>query len=107
MNANQWLSLALLIGRVITVGFVGFTMRLQLKLIKDNVYPEYQWYRMLLFSLTAVLALGNVIPIVIDGYGLVNKGSLGLLYAYVISNNITAMLSAFITWFVYHYSRKR
>lgn len=106
MTINQKISLALLIGRMITVTFVGMTARLQWRLIKQNDGPELQVYRVILFSLTLILIFGNIIPIVIDVASLFNKGSLTLLVAYVFSNNITAMLAAVILWYLYHRTGK-
>ncbi len=107
MDTNQILALILLLGRIPTVFFVGATMRLQWKLIKQNTYPEDQWFRKLLFGLTTVLMLGNILPIWIDVEGLFHKGGFVLLVAYVFSNNITALLSGGITWYIYHLSSKK
>ena len=102
MSETQWISLLLLIGRVITVVFIIMVLRLQWKLIRQNMGPELQWYRKSLFALSAVSIAANFIPITIDVFGLLGKGSYALLLAYVFSNNISAMVQAFTLWLIYH-----
>lgn len=105
--STKEISLLLLFGRLFTVLFVSLVIRLQVQLVKQNRGPELQWYRKSLLALTIVLLVGNFVPIVIDSYGILGKGSFGLLLLYVFSNNITAMIAAFITWFVYHMAGKQ
>lgn len=104
MTANQWISLALLIGRVATLYFIVKVVPKQHKLLKATNDPELRPLRKTLFLCGLVLAAGNVVPIVIDVAGLFEMGSFGLLLAYVFSNNFTALLAAYMMWTVYKIS---
>lgn len=106
MTGFQILSTGLLIGRILTVILMTFVVRKQLRVIHSKRYPELRPIRLLLLSSSAIVILGNIIPIIIDAYGLFGKGSLNLLIAYVISNNITAAVSAFILWYNLRLSEK-
>lgn len=104
MNANQWYSLLLLIGRVITVVLILKVVPKQYQQLKAQNYPQLQRLRNRLFVSSIILLVGNFVPITIDVFGLFNMGSFGLLLLYVFSNNITAMLSAYMTYTVYRIS---
>lgn len=104
---TRLIAVILLAGRLLTVIFVGLVIRLQIQLLKQNRGPELQWYRKSLLALTLILFIGNFVPIVIDSLGVFGKGSFSLLLLYVFSNNLTAMIAAFITWFVYHMAGKQ
>lgn len=104
MDANQWLALFLLFGRLGTVFFMLSVLRIQYKLkgIKDAVSP----LRKTMLWLSTTILLGNAVPIIIDTLGIFGKGSFGLLIAYVISNNITALLAAIMVWQVYRLAKE-
>lgn len=99
MDTNQKISLVLLIGRLVTVYFSVRIIRIQYGL--RNINDKFDGFRNLLLTLSFVILLGNMVPILIDVFGIFGKGSLGLLLAYVFSNNITSMLAAFMLWQVY------
>ena len=106
MTANQKISLVLLLGRILTVYLMSLVIRKQSRFLKARSHPElYQLRRRLLLGSIVVLA-GNVVPIVIDTMGVFNKGSFGLLLAYVFSNNLTAIISAYLLWSTIRLSEK-
>lgn len=106
LDTNQKLSILLLIGRVITfIVMIGVT-RKQYRVLKARNYPELRALRHTLLAGSLVVLAGNILPIVIDVMGVFRKGSFLLLLAYVFSNNITAMLSAFLLWYNLRLSEK-
>lgn len=107
VDANQVISLVLLMGRAVTLLFVGLTIRYQRQLLRQNKGDRLQWYRRLLLSLAVVLFAGNIVPVVIDLAGLLHRGTFSLLLVYVFSNNLTAMLSAILTFYLYYMARNR
>lgn len=104
---TKTISLLLLVGRIVTVLFIGMVVRLQWQLIKQNRGPELQWYRKSLFALSLAGLVGNFIPITIDAFGVFGKGSFGLLLLYVFSNNISAMIQSITLWIIYHTAGKQ
>lgn len=99
MTANQYISLALLIGRLIALYIMFFVVRRQYRNLKAKSYPELHELRRNLLVASFVTLSSYVIPITIDVLGILNIGSFGLLLAYVFSNNISALLSATILWY--------
>lgn len=119
MVSLQLIAFFLLVARVISVIFIVTVLRLQwrlfkteidfrlvpniTKLQKENVYRV----RKVLFALSCVILLGNMIPIVIDLITLFNN-NLGrpanirpISIAYAFSNALTAMFSAIMIWTLY------
>lgn len=105
MTANQYHALALALGRVVTIVFVFLVARLQWRLIRQNKGPKLQVYRIILFSLSVILLLGNIFPLLLDIKGIFGKGSFLLLVLYVDSNAITALLAAVMMYYLYHRTR--
>lgn len=96
MTANQIISLFLLVGRAATVALMVLVIRKQARVLHSKKYPELQQLRKWLLGGSIVILLGNLVPITIDLYGVFGKGSFSLLLAYVFSNNLTAMFSAYV-----------
>jgi hypothetical protein len=94
MDGKQLISISLLIGRVITVTLLIQVARKQYRTLDTKSFPELHRLRVWLFTGTMIALFGNFIPILIDSYGVFNRGSFGLLLWYVYSNNITAILAA-------------
>lgn len=99
MTANQYISLALLIGRLITIYIMYFVVRRQYRNLKARSYPELNQLRFNLLVASIIILIGQILPVTIDVLGLFEIGSFGLLVAYVASNNIISMLSAFVLWY--------
>lgn len=106
MTANQYIAIVLLVGRLITVAITFVVIRKQYRVLRAKKYPQLKRLRRTLFAGSIIIMLGNVIPIIIDALGIVGKGSFNLLLAYVFSNNITAALSAYMTWYAIRISEK-
>jgi hypothetical protein len=106
MNANQKISLALLIGRLVTVYFMLLVVGKQYRVLKARNYPELKRLRTTLLTGSSIILAGNIIPIIIDTLGIFGAGSFALLLAYVFSNNLTAMLAAYMMWYSIRISEK-
>jgi hypothetical protein len=106
MNTNQKISLALLIGRLVSVSFMALVVSKQYKVLRAKNYPELKRLRTTLLVGSCIILAGNIIPIVIDTLGIFGMGSFALLLAYVFSNNLTAMLAAYMMWYSIRISEK-
>lgn len=98
-NINTVISLLLLIGRLVGIYLMLRVLMIQLSLRKRKDHVSN--LRAVLMSLGIVIMLGNVIPVIIDVMGIFGKGSYGLLVAYAFSNNLTAVLAAFMILKIY------
>lgn len=101
------LAIILLIGHGISTGFTLSVIRRQRELFKIKVDPEVQSVRRVLFGMSVTVALGNVIPIIVDALTIgafVSRSSnhvntIGLFYS--LSNVVTAAVSAILIWTLY------
>lgn len=115
----QTIALILLIARVISVAFIITVLLRQARLfgkqIDFSVVPfltklqrkSVYRIRTVLFTLSVIILLGNLVPIVID-YITVFNNDLGrpaslkpISIAYAFSNALTAMFSAIMIWTLY------
>lgn len=99
MTTNQYISISLLIGRLVTIYIMVLVIRKQRRALKSTKYPELRDLRKTLLVGSVILLLANFVPVLIDTLGLFNKGSFGLLLAYVFSNNLTAIFAAYMLWY--------
>lgn len=103
--------------------FMGFVLKRQYRLFSHDITLDDTKYeagdihrikrfRLGLFSLSAVVLLGNVVPIVIDGLTIIsdNAGSrpahvhtISILYA--VSNAMTALISAYLISTLYRIAK--
>jgi hypothetical protein len=120
MVAIQTIAIFLLIARLISVVFIGMVLYLQSRLFgtkidfslvpnlskfqKRNIYLA----RKVLFTLSVVIFLGNLIPIVIDTLTIFSDNAAGrnpegptISIMYAFSNALTAMFSAIMIWGLY------
>lgn len=98
MDANQYLSLGLLIGRIICVHILFLVIRKQWRALRSKKYPELRSIRETNLIGTVILVCMNFIPIILDVFGLFGAGSYGLLLLYVFSNNLSAILYSYMLW---------
>ncbi len=96
MTANQYISIGLLLGRFISVTIMVTVIRKQWRSLRSKKYPELHPLRQRNLAGSIVLIAMNFAPILIDTYGVFGKGSFNLLLAYVFSNNLTAILYAYM-----------
>lgn len=119
MVSLQLIAFFLLVARVISVIFIITVLRLQWRLFKTEIdfrlvpnitrLQKRNVYRVrkVLFALSLIILLGNMIPIAIDLITLFNN-NLGrpasirpISIAYAFSNALTAMFSAIMIWTLY------
>lgn len=103
------LAILLLFGQFISVGFIVMVLWKQWKLLKLPVEPpskELNNFRKLLFSLSAIILAGNVIPITTNVLTLFVETQrpahvhfVSILYG--VSVSVTAAVSAFTIWLLY------
>lgn len=98
MNANQYISLALLLGRVVSVTILFMVIRKQHRALRSKNYPQLRPLREKNLLGTVVLIGMSFVPILIDVFGIFNAGSFNLLLAYVFSNNLSAILYSYMLW---------
>lgn len=120
MISIQAIAFILLIARLISVGFIISVLIVQLRNFKHeidfsltpnlNKYQKKNIYRIrrVLFALSVIILLGNLVPIVIDWITFITDNSLGrtpnvkpISVAYAFSNALTAMFSAIMIWALY------
>lgn len=100
------LALILLIGRIISDLFIFAVLRRQWQLITARYKDRLDKMRWVLFSVSVVIFLGNMIPIGIDiatllaDVGRAQPTSVGIMYAF--SSNIPMLMLSVLMWFVYH-----
>lgn len=114
----ETIALLLLIGRLISVTFILLVLHRQYRLFGTQIdfelvpnltkYQRRNVYRIrrILFALSVIIFLGNLIPIAIDALTLfVETGRPAILrpvsVMYAFSNSLTAMFSAIMIWTLY------
>lgn len=98
MEANQYISLALLVGRFTCVYILSLVIRKQWRALRSKNYPELRPLREKNLLGTIILVIMNFFPIVLDTFGIFGRGSFSLLLAYVFSNNLSAILYSYMLW---------
>lgn len=122
MVSLQLIAFFLLIARLISVTFIVIVLRLQWRLFKTEIdftlvpnltkLQKQKVYRVrkVLFCLSCIIFLGNMVPIVIDTITLFdntlgrpsNLRAISIMYAF--SNAFTAMFSVIMIWALYKLS---
>lgn len=114
MISIQTLAVILLVGRIVSIVFMALVIWKQIKLLRLPIEDEIRSFRKLLFFLSWVIMLGNVIPFIIDFVTIVSDDALGrnpfipaISTSYSLSNSATAAVSAFTLWLIYRTSDSR
>lgn len=106
-------ALILLLGRLVSFGFMLLVVKRQRALSKLPINPELVPLRKTLNRLSIVVLVGNLIPIAIDILTILAANSLeredspsvvGVMYGF--SNCITSAVSAFLIWTLYKQAEK-
>lgn len=98
MTANQYISIGLLLGRIICVSIMVLVIRKQWQVLWTKNYPELQPLRWRNLVGSIILIAMNFVPIIIDVMGVFNVGNFTILLMYVFSNNLTAILYSYMLW---------
>lgn len=103
----------LLLGRLVSFGFMVAVVRRQRALGKAAQYKELAPMRRVLSRLSWAVLIGNIVPIVIDIVTIMAANSLeredspsviGVTYGF--SNCITSAISAYLIWTLYKQAEK-
>lgn len=104
----ELLALILLVLHLGSVVYIGGVLRKQWRLLKVPIYPEIKRFRRVLFTLSAIILIGNAIPIFVDLVTILTNNSLGrtpsvkpISFAYAMSNALTALVSAYLIHTLY------
>jgi hypothetical protein len=106
MSTAQIASL-LLIGRILSMYLMVSVIRRQWILFKIPIDKDLVKFRKILLLLSSAIVIGNLIPILIDLIAIVYSNSQyiarpnAISVIYAVSNNLTAVLSAFFIWALY------
>lgn len=103
----QLLAFLLLIGRLISEGFIIAVLRRQWKLRKTKTHPRLLKMRRVLTLLAILVFIGNLYPLWLDLYTLFNPGirtsqNVNLVgVAYSLDNSWTFMIASILIWTLY------
>lgn len=103
----QLLAYLLLIGRVISQGFIVMVLRRQWQIRKIKTHPRLMQMRRVLTLLALLVFIGNIYPMLLDAVTLFYPGvrtsqtinPAGAFYA--ISTNLTFMFASILIWTLY------
>lgn len=92
----------LLVGRIVTLIFMTFIIRIQIRTLRSKLYPNLNILRKILLGFAVIFTLGNIPAVIVDVIGL-TSGNFGqvlpLLYAF--TYNGTFMILAVLGWAFY------
>lgn len=101
----------LLIFRAISVVFIVMVIKRQWQLFKLPIDKSIRTFRLVLFCLSILVLIGNIIPIAVDVLALLGETnrpdhipSASVLYTF--NNSIAAVCSAILIWLLYFIAGK-
>ncbi len=106
----QLLASLLLIGRLISEGFIIAVLRKQWRIRNSPIHPRLRNLRKVLTLLAVLVFLGNLYPLLLDFYTLIDSGVrtsqtinlVGVFYS--LDNNLTFMFASILIWTLYKLS---
>lgn len=106
----QLLAAILLVGRLISEGFIIAVMRKQWRIRKTKTHPRLMTIRKVLTLLAILVFIGNIYPLLLDAYTLYdaqvrtsqNVNLVGVFYS--LDNNLTFMFASILIWTLYKLS---
>lgn len=106
----QLLAFLLLIGRLVSEGFIIAVIRKQWKIRKTKTHPRLMAIRRVLTLLAVLVFVGNLYPLFLDAYTLIAPGIrtsssvnlVGVIYS--LDNNLTFMFASILIWTLYKLS---
>lgn len=106
----QLLALLLLIGRLVSDGFIIAVLRKQWKLRKTRTHPRLMQIRKVLALLAVLVFVGNIYPLLLDAYTLFapairasrSVNLVGVFYS--LDNNLTFMFASILIYTLYKLS---
>lgn len=106
----QLLAFILLVGRLISEGFIIAVLRKQWKIRNAPIHPKLKNLRKVLTLLAVLVFIGNIYPLLLDAYTLIAPGIrtsqtvnlVGTFYS--LDNNLTFMFASILIWTLYKLS---
>lgn len=106
----QLLAFLLLIGRLVSEGFIIAVLRKQWKIRKTKTHPRLMQMRRVLTLLAVIIFIGNLYPLALDLATLFdatvrtsrNVNLVGVIYS--LDNNLTFMVASILIWTLYKLS---
>lgn len=106
----QLLATLLLIGRLISEGFIIAVIRKQWRVRNTQIHPRLKALRRVLTLLAVLVFFGNIYPLLLDAYTLYdsavrtsqNVNLVGVFYS--LDNSFTFMLASILIWTLYKLS---
>lgn len=106
----QLLAFILLMGRLISEGFIIAVIRKQWKIRKAPIHPKLRGLRKVLTLLAVLVFIGNIYPLLLDIVTLFDAGIrtsqtvnlVGTIYS--LDNNLTFMFASILIWTLYKLS---
>lgn len=93
--------------RLMSVAFLYLVLKRQVRYLRSKKEPELQNVRILLTSLTAIILLGQLVPILIDSVTLLDVVERSMSrphpigIAYALSNGTTAVVTSYLLYKLY------
>lgn len=106
----QLLAFILLLGRLISEGFIIAVIRKQWKVRKAPLHPKLRGLRKVLTLLAVLVFVGNIYPLLLDAYTLLHPdvrsiGTVNLVGTfYSLDNSLAFMLASVLIWTLYKLS---
>lgn len=103
----QLLALILLIARIVSQTFITLVLRRQWRLRNTKTHPTIKSYRKVLAALAIMIFIGNIYPMLLDLYTLVNpevrtSQNINIVgVAYSLDNSLTFMVASILIWALY------
>lgn len=106
----QLLAFLLLIGRLISEGFIIAVLRKQWRIRNSPIHPRLKNLRKVLTLLAILVFVGNLYPLALDLYTLYDStvrtsqtaNLVGVIYS--LDNNLTFMFASILIWTLYKLS---
>lgn len=106
----QLLAFLLLLGRLISEGFIIAVLRKQWRIRNSPIHPRLKNLRKVLTLLAILVFIGNLFPLWLDAYTLFYPGIrttntvnlVGVIYS--LDNNLTFMFASILIWTLYKLS---
>lgn len=106
----QLLAFILLMGRLISEGFIIAVLRKQWKIRNAPIHPKLKSLRQVLNLLAILVFLGNLYPLALDAYTILSPeirtspfiNLVGTLYT--LDNSLTFMFASILIWTLYKLS---
>ena len=108
----ETLATILLLGRMVSVGFIIAVIVMQVRLFRLPVDPEVRTFRRVLFVLSFLILCSNFAPIAIDLLTIFTETNRpayvpAISITYALSNSFTAALMSITLWTLYFIAQRK